>query len=64
MAVEYYVKRKLSNGDFKLISTHETSAQAVREAAKLQKLSPRSLYCAFYSQDAITLYEESRYVAQ
>ena len=64
MAVEYYVCRRRSNGDFKTVMTCETSAEAVREAAKLSKLHRPAKYCCVYSEDAIRKYEEARYVAQ
>jgi hypothetical protein len=60
MAVEYYVKRKMPNGDFKLILTCETSEKAVKESTKLQALHPKRQYGCFYSPDAIDKYVEER----
>jgi len=60
MAVEYYVKRKMPNGDLKTLGTHETPEKAVKEAAKLTKLHPKRQYGCYYSDDAIAKYMEER----
>jgi len=60
MAVEYYVKRKMPNGDTKTLLTCETSEQAVREASKLQVIHPKRQYACFYSEDAVKAFEERR----